>query len=99
MIDKEDPPRDSVHQSTFSLVDLLTITTLAALAAFLFREGSRTESTLYGFGGMMGSLLMAGLILLVGIRFSRKSGALPRIIWVVIALVVTLLPLLMPFAY
>ncbi|MCU0716747.1 MAG: hypothetical protein MUD03_11530 [Pirellula sp.] len=99
MIDKYDASKDIVRRSNFSLLDLLAITSLSALIAFSFREGSRTESIICGYGSIIGSLLLAGLVLLVGTRFSRKSGASHRIIWGVIALIVTLVPLLIPFAY
>lgn len=83
-----------VNSSRFSLRGNLMLTAVVAVAFFLFREGYRIDSRLSGYGLVIGTLVLFGLTLYLGLRFSTKPSATRMTIYATLIILAILLGLI-----
>ena len=79
------------HQASttrYSIKHLLAFATLLTISVSLLVQGSRPQSSLWGFGVPAGMTLMIVALFYGGAKFSSKRGSLVRIILAVVIIVV-----------
>lgn len=80
----------------FSIRGMFLLTAIVVFICFFFREGNRINSFLSGFGLVVATLILFGLTLYLGSRFSSKPGTMHRVVYVTFVLFVILLFFSMP---
>jgi hypothetical protein len=80
----------------FGVRGVMLLTAAAAAIIFFLHEGLRYDSWLLGYGVVFAAICSVMLLLYLGSRFSRRPGALRRIVYAVIALIPLAIWLLFP---